>query len=754
MGMLDVDKDFNMLSLPDLLAARDLYHLHLLAKQNVVSTAVGRYLIRKDDPWPDSIAATRALDRKLAALKNRPPRTLDNSEVRPYSWPCVIVFVSKWVTQAQADRDPSFAAQDMVPKTLYMPDGTKVPVCVVYAPLQQEVSTAVSGARFPDVLIGGGYPLLLETQGRQRIATVGCLVTDGHYVYALTNRHVVGDPDEPIYTLLKNERVQIGTSSKKQVGHVLFQQVYESWAGKNVYLTLDAGLIRLDDVHFWTTNALGIGQLGHIADLSASNLSLRLIGCPVIASAAASGIIRGQVQALFYRYRSVAGFEFVSDFLIGARDNDQGFQTSPGDSGALWMMEAEPGAPPLPIAMQWGGHRFLEGGGQQVAPYALASALSTICKNLEVEIIREWNYDVTEYWGAVGHYTIATRAIELVRDKKLAALMQLNLPRITYPQGEITKKTGKGLSKEPFVPLADVPDMVWKVGPHRRGGQKSPEHANHFADMDKPDSSGKTLLQHCEAKSANIDPAFWEAYYKDPEVEDEGRGLLPFRVWQIYEAMVGFARSSKLREFVCAAGILSHYIGDACQPLHISYLFNGDPDDSVKHKVKDPKTGNMIMVDVPRAAGVHGAFEDGMINYHIAEIQSGLRDLPLKSPKVFTGGFKAAKATVSLMADTFDLIAPKKIISVFLPLKEAGEKPRDIADAMWAKLGNDTISVMGDGARCLALLWESAWKEGKGSKAKIPVTPFTETSLAKLYQRKEFLPSYTLRSIADKLGPP
>jgi hypothetical protein len=43
----------------------------------------------------------------------------------------------------------------------------------------------------------------------------------------------------------------------------------------------------------------------------------------------------------------------------------------------------------------------------------------------------------------------------------------------------------QGLSKRDFVPLADVPDMVWKVGPHKRGGPNSPEHANHFADMDR-----------------------------------------------------------------------------------------------------------------------------------------------------------------------------------------------------------------------------------------------------------------------------
>ncbi len=46
--------------------------------------------------------------------------------------------------------------------------------------------------------------------------------------------------------------------------------------------------------------------------------------------------------------------------------------------------------------------------------------------------------------------------------------------------------------------------------------------------------------------------------------------------------MVSFVKDGEAEKFVCAAGILSHYVGDACQPLHISYMFNGDPD----HKVE------------------------------------------------------------------------------------------------------------------------------------------------------------------------
>lgn len=54
MSHLLESSDFASLSLRDLLEARDLYHLHLMNKKNVVATAVGYYRIRKQEPWPNS----------------------------------------------------------------------------------------------------------------------------------------------------------------------------------------------------------------------------------------------------------------------------------------------------------------------------------------------------------------------------------------------------------------------------------------------------------------------------------------------------------------------------------------------------------------------------------------------------------------------------------------------------------------------------------------------------------------------------
>src|SRR6266849_173248 len=83
-------REFNMLSLTDLLGARQKNHVELMRKKNVVGTAVGLYLIRRADPWPPKVPRQK-----------RPPRTLANSEVRPYSWPCILVFVKEWEDESK-----------------------------------------------------------------------------------------------------------------------------------------------------------------------------------------------------------------------------------------------------------------------------------------------------------------------------------------------------------------------------------------------------------------------------------------------------------------------------------------------------------------------------------------------------------------------------------------------------------------------------------------------------------------------------
>src|SRR3954462_15850220 len=124
MAIVGSASDFRSLSLRDLLEAREQYHWTLTNLRNVIGTAVGLYLIRVDDPWPDRDHP--AVQRRRG---DKPARTLYNSEVLPYSWPCILVFVSEWLDES--DFGGRVAPQEVVPETLYLSGGGAVPGCAV-----------------------------------------------------------------------------------------------------------------------------------------------------------------------------------------------------------------------------------------------------------------------------------------------------------------------------------------------------------------------------------------------------------------------------------------------------------------------------------------------------------------------------------------------------------------------------------------------------------------------------------------------
>lgn len=729
---LAADKNFNMLSLQDLLEARDLYHVHLLHKKNVVATALGRYLIRKAEPWP-SEASPRGSGRSGPARRAKGKRTIDNSEVRPYSWPCVLVFVERWIEPDQfGQREGQVGPEEMVPKAIYMPDGRVVPVCVVEAPRDEYVEGSISDVIFPDNLIGGGFPVLADVQGKEHVASIGCLVTDGHTVYALTNRHVCGEPGTEVYGMVGGQKARIGRSSRKQLTRLLFEEVYAGWPGKNVYVNLDIGLIEVDDLNCWTAQVFGIGLLGKMADLSINNISLKLIGCPVRAYGCASGQIRGTVHGLFYRYKSVGGFEYVADFLVGPR-KDEPFAVNPGDSGTVLMLDTgdeETGL--MPISVLWGGHVFVDQTGKSRLRFALATCLSTVCNLLEVDVVRDWKIGQVDYWGEMGHYTVGAKSCTLMSDKGLKKLMEANLNRVGFDDAGLKSPEKYQFNKAhyKFVPLADVADNVW------RNTRPSDEN-NHFADMDKPAGpgayKGKTLLQLSKSEK-NVSIEVWGKYYES--INEKRPGALPFRVWQIYNAMVKSLKEAEpdVVAFLCAAGCLAHYVGDACQPLHISQLHHGRP---------PVKKGSV-------AYDVHSAYETSMLNTHAKDIVKGL-NTRLKGVKVkptFQGGRGAAVRVIQLMAWTVKNIPPGDLVDTY----DAGTSPGDRINRMWGAYGDKTMDSLAEGSKCLGEIWESAWAEGGG-----PNIPLSELGavdpglLSDLYYSSDFLPSVALKNMGPFL---
>jgi S1/P1 Nuclease len=762
------ERDFVSLSLADLLEARDLYHWHLLNQSNVVGTAIGLYLIRKNAPWPDSGKTVRQATFERAGSR-KGPRTFSNSEVRDYSWPCVIVLVSEWYDPADFDAtDPSKPhPRQILPKTLFMPDGRSVPVCAVKVEPATSKPTTIPKWHWPAARIGPGYPIVVVSQGRERVASVGCLVSDGHTTYALTNRHVAGAPGQEIFSYLAGNRVRIGRTSKRQATRIPFGDAYPDFSCRRTFTNLDVGLVELDDLSRWTTRVYGIGSVGELADLHEGNLRLDLVNARVVASGAASGGLSGTIKALFYRYKSVGGYDYVTDFLIAPGDTNK--QTQPGDSGTVWhIVPTDPKLPIRPIAVEWGGQALVEAGVPAAYHFTLATNLSSIFRHLNVELVRSGSVTAQPYWGQMGHYSIATFACSALQSTKLSKLMAVNKDRISFVDEDLKpatiKEALKRAQEDDFCPLADVPDVVWKKTPHQiKGGRDQPEgrrstgpeHPTHYADIDEPrERDGKTLRELCLADPRRVDVGFWQSFYDEQgHTDQKSRGLLPFRVWQFFDEMVDAVRSKKLDRFVAAAGLVSHYVGDACQPLHGSMYADGYADQETDIEHRKEGTDEIYTEKSHVGAGVHSAYETSMIDRYAGEIVRGLSERagrkPKKLPPIRTG-HQAAMAVIHLMDRAAKAIAPRDIVDTFIDA--GGTNSVAVYDALWDRFGTQTIHVMWDGAQVLATVWEGAWAAGGGEK--IGVTELKARSLSKLkalYENPKFVPSLDLDAIAKVL---
>jgi hypothetical protein len=367
--------------------------------------------------------------------------------------------------------------------------------------------------------------------------------------------------------------------------------------------------------------------------------------------------------------------------------------------------------------MQWGGSEL----GEEAGPprrLAMATALSSVCRSLEVEIVRDWHIGLSEYWGKVGHYKLGALACELVHDAALKRLMMANQLRIGCSDDALEVGDVPRANQQEFVALADVPDLVFRA-------TRKMDEANHFADMDQPgkgEFAGKTLLVLW--KEGRRDPADWTAFYDVMDVKlDKRRGALPFRIWQIYQELVGYAAGGELAEFVCAAGILAHYVGDASQPLHVSHLHHGSD---------------------PSESGVHSLYETAMMDRNAAELMvevgKARRRVPRQAP--FEGGARAADAAVSLMERALALLPPTTVIEVFDQVRGRGQ----VAN-MWAKLKEPTATLLVDGATTLAAIWESAWSEGQGALARTARLEIEKRRLVDLYRDHTFIEAAWLKNL-------
>jgi hypothetical protein len=750
---LKSERNYSSLSVKDLLEARNHYHWHLTHMRNVVGTAVGLYYIRSTDPWPHRKRRAQPLSQEPTEASAEPPppkpaRTFDNSEIRAYSWPCVLVMVEEWMDPPGTPNSQKvLRPEDYVPQTLYLPDGRTVPVCVIEVDPAEVDPGLPPRWTWPEKLAGGGDPLISSTQGRDNVASVGALVSDGHTTYALTSRHVAGPEGHPVSTILAGKKVEVGRSAGQQLTRLKFGEVYPEYVGHRTFVTIDAGLVEVNDIGQWRSQIHGLPPSGELADLSEHNISTRLIDAEVVAYGAASGLLRGKVAALFHRSRSRGGYDDISDFLIAPLPGSNGSHA--GDSGTVWHLVMPDNEPPRPLALQWGGQRFGAGPASGFN-FALATSLTTVLRLLDLELVTEHNTRAVPFWGKTGHYSIANLACLAVTKPRLATLMAANGDRVSFEVIDpktIDETTKEAKKEHEFMPLADVPDLIWKNPPSqvqggRDHGGNAPEHPCHHADMDEPDANGVTLRERCLANTDNVDVAVWQGHFDGlGHNAQKDRGLLPFRVWQFFDEMVAALEAKDVTRYVCAAGLLAHYVGDACQPLHGSMFADGLPDGT--------------------GAGVHHAYEADVVDRRngllFAGIGRAIDEDVITRPAQIRSGHGAAVATVKLMDRTAHRVDPETLVLAYADaavaaVPQGSSRVETVTQALWEQFGEGTILTMADGVLTLAMIWQAAWNVGNGDE--IPesdLVPVDTKKLQELYEEEKFVESLDLNHIAAAL---
>jgi hypothetical protein len=396
-----------------------------------------------------------------------------------------------------------------------------------------------------------------------------------------------------------------------------------------------------------------------------------------------------------------------------------------------------------PIAMQWGGTRVRRPDGSASA-FALASFLSTICRTLGVEVVRDWSLGHDEYWGKIGHFAIGWKACDHVAGT-LGTLMKLNQARIGFGDDRLGEGSAFRVGRDDYVPLADVPDYKWLFAREHEGIQ-------HFADADiQTITGGPTLLAQCVADPAQVSASAWKAYFDgfaDAGVGPE-EGVLPFRVWQIWDAMVVFLGHGDVRRFVAAAGVLAHYVGDASQPLHASYLHHGEPPMKTVSGREFPLSGESAEFKAFKKtpeAKIHAIYEQEMLEVDPATALARVDQLLQTTVAMPTiaSGHDAAVATVRLMHESQQRLAPQAIVGA----DDASLTQRERAERLWENqaVRDATTQSLAASVRLLAALWTSAWAAGNGdSLPPAKIKPYTESALDQVCREHQtFVPSLSL----------
>lgn len=347
-------------------------------------------------------------------------------------------------------------------------------------------------------------------------------------------------------------------------------------------------------------------------------------------------------------------------------------------------------------------------------------------------------------WGERAHHAIGRMAalrITLGVDRKGLSLEEARLYR-SLEKFYRNKAVEMGH-------VSNIPDIHWKGLDKKTRAENFPTH---FLDAD-------ALVPASEVASLPLDyRKFLKRFHGKPNRIDGKKldvyrnGTLPWRAQQLYDLMVqAFKKAKKadpgspvykkaVRSALTYGGLLSHFVGDASQPLHFSYDYDGY------------RAGN---------GGIHRYFEVEIVNIlgpglevQVYEKMSGaaerfgleqkLRALPEKH--------KVCGLMLALGQDSLEVL-PKlfKIDTRVAVRRKSQDKtpaervPPEEAVPKFKDMIEDRVAL---GAAVLARLWRSAWEDG--GKPDLAPAHFYDYALSPAFITPDYDPA-ALRRIAHRL---
>jgi hypothetical protein len=217
-----------------------------------------------------------------------------------------------------------------------------------------------------------------------------------------------------------------------------------------------------------------------------------------------------------------------------------------------------------------------------------------------------------------------------------------------------------------------VPDRLWKAST-----TKANEGLTHWFQADfyyKPTEFNQIV---------SFPSSYSSAVSKYTEQKILVNGTAPWRIRQLYQLAFQAFKSGDAQAALQYIGVMSHYIGDLSQPLHVSTNYDGQ------------LTGNK---------GIHSYFETSIL-----KSEASIRDeVQKRALKLLKDGNFLSQFNGSLM-DSILLLVERSVVQLDLVLENDNQYGRSKKGAaIQLELAKDRLA---DGAATFAMILSQLWKE-------------------------------------------